>query len=181
MLSCPLAKFKGHSFASQPASQQASSFVHSPPPVSASPSADLTHQLCQVFATATDERRPSTLTIMSNGSTPIPRFPLSFGSFHFVCAQAICAMDILGTALRGFDKRCQLQNVLKDCAQCTDFCGCLPPACGAAQFEQTLDSLFIFAGLRTCVETQTEKEWRRLLQMSCRIRENLKRVWQIHE
>lgn len=154
MLSCPLAKFKGHSFASQPVSKHPPSFTLLLSSGLCSPSADLTHQLCQVFATATDERRPSTLTIMSNGSTPTPHSLsslFSVGSFHFVCAQAICAMDILGTALRCFDKRCQLQNVLKDCAQCTDFCGCLPPACGAAQFEQTLDSVFILAGLRTCV------------------------------
>jgi len=74
----------------------------------------------------------STLTIMSNDST----FPLfiHFPLFAWVCV-CVHKQFVQWTfwALRCFDKRCQLQNVLEDCAECTDFCGChqLPPASGS--------------------------------------------------
>jgi len=70
----------------------------------------------------------STLTIMSNDST----FPLfiHFPLFAWVCV-CVCVhkqfVQWTFWALRCFDKRCQLQNVLEDCAECTDFCGCHLP------------------------------------------------------
>lgn len=151
MLSCPLAKFKGHSFASQPVSEHPSFTLRSLLAFcwfDTSTLSSFCHSSDRRATTVNVDYYEQWLSFHSSLQPPLFRF-LSL----CVCAQAICAMDILGAALRCFDKRCQLQNVLKDCAQCTDFCGCLPPACGGSPIwaDFRLSTLFLFGGLRTRV------------------------------